>query len=92
MRRHVRSTIALVTLGCLVATSAPVLAGTVSYSYDRLGRMTQAVYPNGAIIRFNYDANGNRTSYVVTGSGNPPPAGTPVADKTVQPTSVSSAN
>lgn len=77
MRRRVRTIIALAIASSWITAAAPAFAGSISYSYDRLGRLTQAVYPNGAVIRYNYDANGNRTSYVVTGSGNPPPGGTP---------------
>ena len=57
--------------------AGPASAGTISYSYDQLGRLTSAAYPNGALIRYNYDKNGNRTTYVVTGSTNPVPSGTP---------------
>lgn len=77
MRRQLRTIIALAVASSWITAAAPALAGSISYSYDRLGRLTQAVYPSGAVIRYNYDANGNRTSYVVTGSGNPPPGGTP---------------
>lgn len=62
------------TMACFVSSAA--IAGTISYSYDRLGRLSEVAYPGGAIVRFNYDANGNRTSYVVTGSSNIPPGGT----------------
>lgn len=72
--------------GIAIVTEAPVRAGTVAYSYDQLGRLSQAIYPNGAIIRYNYDPNGNRTSYVVTGSGNSPPSGTtPVGQAQIAP-------
>src|SRR5256885_15041482 len=59
-----------------LVAAVPAVAGTISYTYDQLGRLSQTSYPNGAIIRYAYDANGNRTSYVVTGSANPPPTGT----------------
>jgi len=60
----------------VLVTAVPAEAGTISYTYDQLGRLSQAAYPSGAIIRYVYDPNGNRTSYVVTGSANPPPTGT----------------
>lgn len=41
--------------GCLVAEA------TISYSYDRLGRLTSAAYENGVCLTYSYDANGNRT-------------------------------
>ncbi len=44
-----------------------VLADSVSYTYDALGRLVRATYDNGATIVYNYDGAGNRTSVVVTG-------------------------
>lgn len=54
----------------------PAHAGSITYSYDVLGRLVRVTYPNGAIVQYAYDANGNRTSYIVTGSPNVPPTGT----------------
>lgn len=51
----------------LLATCA-ALAGGVTNSYDSLGRLSQVLYSNGVKIVYVYDATGNRTSYVVTGS------------------------
>ena len=62
-------------ISALVA-AAPLHAGTISYAYDQLGRLSQVTYPGGAILRYNYDPNGNRTSYVVSGSSTTPPTGT----------------
>lgn len=36
----------------------------VIYTYDALGRLTSATYPNGATITYTYDAAGNRTKVV----------------------------
>lgn len=44
---------------------------TVSYTYDRVGRVTTAVYDNGTCIAYGYDAAGNRTSQINTVSGTP---------------------
>jgi YD repeat-containing protein len=52
----------------LLLLSGPVLAGSVSYVYDNLGRVTQVKYSNGVTIKYTYDAAGNRTSQVVTGA------------------------
>jgi YD repeat-containing protein len=41
------------------------------YSYDQLGRLTNVVWPNGAMATYSYDAMGNRTS-VVEVPGTPP--------------------
>lgn len=54
----------------VVATFATVLAfaGSVTYEYDNLGRVTKATYSNGVVITYTYDAAGNRTQHVVTGA------------------------
>jgi YD repeat-containing protein len=55
--------------GLLLAVFAGVLqAGSVTYTYDSLGRVTKATYANGVVITYVYDAAGNRTSYTVTGA------------------------
>ena len=43
-------------------------AGSVSYKYDTLGRLWQANYGSGLVVTYNYDASGNRTSEITTGS------------------------
>jgi YD repeat-containing protein len=47
--------------------TAPVFAanGSVTYSYDALGRVTSASYDTGVIVYYTYDANGNRTQQVI---------------------------
>ncbi|MCY1393049.1 RHS Repeat protein [compost metagenome] len=60
----------VLSLGAL-AIQAPAWAGSVSYSYDTLGRVKQVVYNDGSkttTIVYNYDAAGNRTSVVTTKS------------------------
>lgn len=52
----------------LALLSAPLYAGSVTYTYDSLGRLTQATYSNGVVIAYVYDAAGNRTSYTVSGA------------------------
>ena len=55
---------------CAVALAAvPAHAGSVSYSYDALGRLASAVYTDGSTtttITYSYDPGGNRTSVVTT--------------------------
>ena len=52
--------------------TSPVLAASVAYQYDALGRIKTATYDNGVVITYYYDAAGNRTSQVVTGASTPP--------------------
>ncbi|MES2161416.1 MAG: NBR1-Ig-like domain-containing protein [Pseudomonadota bacterium] len=42
--------------------------GSVSYTYDTLGRVHTATYASGAVVTYNYDAAGNRTSTVTSGA------------------------
>ncbi|MFO1015797.1 MAG: RHS repeat domain-containing protein [Caulobacteraceae bacterium] len=42
-------------------------AGTVSYTYDELGRVKTVSYADGTVVSYTYDAAGNRTAYTVGG-------------------------
>lgn len=56
-------------LGALLLMSGAAVAGTSTYTYDSLGRLTRVVYNNGTTtttINYSYDAAGNRTSVVTT--------------------------
>jgi len=48
--------------------AAPLVAGSVSYTYDSLGRLKTATYSSGVVITYSYDAAGNRSSQVTTGA------------------------
>lgn len=52
----------------LLLLSGALQAGSVTYTYDSLGRVTKATYSTGVVIVYVYDAAGNRTSYTVTGA------------------------
>lgn len=39
---------------------------SVSYKFDDAGRLTEAIYANGTIIKYTYDALGNRLQQVIT--------------------------
>lgn len=54
-----------------LALAVPVVSGVV-YTYDSAGRLKKAVYPNGAIVEYLYDAAGNRREVLVTGVSGPP--------------------
>jgi RHS repeat-associated protein len=42
-------------------------AGTTSWTYDALDRLTNASYPNGDAVAYGYDAVGNRVSHTING-------------------------
>lgn len=52
----------------LVGLTSLALAGSATYTYDTLGRLTKVTYSNGVVITYAYDAAGNRTTLVVTGA------------------------
>lgn len=39
--------------------------GSVTYTYDALGRVTSMSYDTNVLVYYFYDANGNRTNQVV---------------------------
>ena len=51
-------------LACAVGVAAQT---TTQYAYDNLGRLSRVTYANGTIVSYNYDANGNRISEIITG-------------------------
>jgi Bacterial Ig-like domain (group 3) len=63
--------VAIVCVSAYVSSVASA-ADTTSYSYDALGRLKKLEYTggpaNGAQIQYLYDAAGNRTQYIVSGS------------------------
>jgi RHS repeat-associated protein len=48
--------------------SATTAAGTESFSFDALNRLTGAQYPNGDLATYAYDPAGNRTSSTLNGT------------------------
>ena len=44
----------------LFAAIISMNAQTINYNYDSLGRLTQVIYPDSNIIKYAYDATGNR--------------------------------
>lgn len=53
----------LCSLGCAVS----VLAATVTYEYDSLGRLTKVIHSDGSVVTYALDPAGNRTSVASTG-------------------------
>ncbi len=52
------------------------LGSGVVYGYDKVGRLTAALYDNGTCLVYAYDANGNRTSATNTSATVTPVWGT----------------
>lgn len=78
-RHYLFASIAAALLAAGGMTSAAHAAnGSVSYTYDALGRISTVSYDTGVMIIYTYDANGNRTAQTVNinttnlvwGSGN----------------------
>ena len=62
--------LAVVALGLC---GAPASAGNINYTYDNLGRVVSASYPNGQSIVYAYDQAGNRTAQAIGAGSNVPP-------------------
>ena len=58
----------LVAAAALALSTGLAWAGSVTYTYDNLGRLKTATYSNGVVITYSYDAAGNRTSVVTSGA------------------------
>ena len=54
---------------CGLLVSRPSHAGSATYLYDTLGRLTQISYDTGAVVKYSYDMTGNRSTELVTGTG-----------------------
>jgi RHS repeat-associated protein len=49
-------------------TSMTDSAGTTTWTYDNLDRLTNVSYPNGDMVAYGYDKVGNRISHTVNGT------------------------
>lgn len=63
--------IASVTFAVTNATATPRVE---EHDYDHLERLCRTVHVDGSQTDYFYDANGNRTSVVVTAAGDAPPS------------------
>jgi len=55
-----------VALLLLTLCTDSAMAASTQYTYDNLGRVTQAAQTNGVTVQYQYDANGNATSTTLT--------------------------
>jgi len=58
-----------VLLCLLILIPETLLAASVAYTYDAVGRLLAAQYDNGQSLTYTYDSVGNRTGQVVIGTG-----------------------
>ena len=58
-------------LVCLSIATPTFASTSAEYTYDNLNRITQATYDDGTVIKYTYDASGNRLAQAVTGGTNP---------------------
>ena len=70
-RRTAKSVLLATTAFCAIAAaigSSPAFAGngSVTYTYDAVGRVTTITYDTGVTITYTYDAAGNRTQQQTT--------------------------
>jgi len=68
-RPSARNSIAILGLlaaSVLALSGSPAFAGNTTYKYDSLGRVIEVDYPNGTVIKYTYDAAGNRTQVAKT--------------------------
>lgn len=65
-RKSAATAVAAVALAASPESKAFAQGGSISYSYDALGRVVDASYPDGTCLAYTYDAAGNRTQYTVS--------------------------
>jgi YD repeat-containing protein len=63
--RSLRAALLAIAVCSPLAGAALGANGSVSYTYDALGRITSASYDTGVCITYKYDANGNRISETI---------------------------
>ncbi len=79
MRKYPRSHLGAA-LACLLLAPPGLSAGNLDYEYDALYRLTAVRYPDGAEIRYGYDAAGNMIRKVVKAATDPDTDGDGIPD------------
>src|SRR5262245_56280863 len=71
-RKLVSVAVLIIVTVCLPPQKFGQHSDAITYTYDKLNRLTGAFYASGAAIIYTYDAAGNRTSIQVSaGNSNP---------------------
>lgn len=68
--RYITNNFTVAVVICAASTifaNSAVHASSVTYKYDSLGRIVEAIYSTGLDIKYSYDPAGNRTTVVTTG-------------------------
>ena len=65
MNSKCKFAVAVILGGLFISTQSQAMNGSVTYTYDALGRVLSASYDTGVIVLYTYDPNGNRTQQVV---------------------------
>lgn len=71
----------------LVGLATHARAQGVTYQVNSAGQVIQATYPNGTVVTYTYDKNGNRLSASAVPDTTPPSAPGPVSDSSLTGTS-----
>lgn len=62
----------------MAMTPGRAMAQSVAYTYDPLGRVSTATYPNGVTVAYTYDPAGNRAQVTRNTAPPPPPPSMPL--------------
>lgn len=65
VRKWAKALLLAAIMPCSAINLADAANGSVTYTYDALGRLSTASYDTGVILLYTYDANGNRTQQVI---------------------------
>jgi YD repeat-containing protein len=68
LSNHGYSSFHLFAGGLAMVAAGSAFAGSATYTYDNLGRVTRITYSNGVVITYTYDASGNRIAVITTGA------------------------
>src|SRR5689334_4140136 len=76
-RRAQRARVVVAAFFSALSFATLCIAGSATYDYDPLGRLTTATYDNGAVVNYTLDKAGNRTLVTTSGVADTTPPGQP---------------